>query len=385
MRTRPLYAEIFLVAFGVILLEISYTRDLLVQALLLLHVPDRRHRVARMGSGGVFTAISPRFRRVGLDRIIPGACMARGSSVFIGYFAIALIQLNSTGLPSDLRRGSQAARHHASASSCRFSSAGVVIASVFAEDPGRIHRLYFADLLGAGVACALVVPLIGWLTPPGLRVLERPGFRRSPVCRSPGAIFAAASRSAFRSPLALLVGILQPDPAARARPGRLKTMSPQRGGRRQVSLLSVESGLSHRRDGIAGSDACASSTTTASSARPCSSSTATSRRSPRKFERDSRSYPFALAKRDPKVLIIGAAGGHEVLASLYFGAAHVTGVELNPATYSLLTTHFADYTGHIAKPREGDAGERRGPLVPQARRRASTTSSGSSRPTAMPP
>src|SRR5262249_7132028 len=35
------------------------------------------------------------------------------------------------------------------------------------------------------------------------------------------------------------------------------------------------------------------------------------------------------------------------LAGLYFGASHVTGVELNPVTYSLLTTHFADYSGHL--------------------------------------
>ena len=39
--------------------------------------------------------------------------------------------------------------------------------------------------------------------------------------------------------------------------------------------------------------------------------------------------------RKARVLVIGAAGGHEVLASLYFGASHVTAVELNPATVEL--------------------------------------------------
>jgi len=47
--------------------------------------------------------------------------------------------------------------------------------------------------------------------------------------------------------------------------------------------------------------------------------------------------------------VIGAAGGHELLASLYFGAEHVTGVELNPVTISLVREHFADYVGRIAE------------------------------------
>jgi hypothetical protein len=53
--------------------------------------------------------------------------------------------------------------------------------------------------------------------------------------------------------------------------------------------------------------------------------------------------------KHPKVLIIGAAGGHEIVASLFFDAGHVTGVELNPVTYSLLTNVFADVTGHLAE------------------------------------
>ena len=45
---------------------------------------------------------------------------------------------------------------------------------------------------------------------------------------------------------------------------------------------------------------------------------------------------------------MGSAGGNEILSSLWFGASAITGIELNPVTISLLTTHFADFTGHIA-------------------------------------
>ena len=39
---------------------------------------------------------------------------------------------------------------------------------------------------------------------------------------------------------------------------------------------------------------------------------------------DIRSKPFSVLGKDPRVLIIGAAGGHEILASLYFGAGSIT-------------------------------------------------------------
>jgi spermidine synthase len=66
------------------------------------------------------------------------------------------------------------------------------------------------------------------------------------------------------------------------------------------------------------------------------------------FETNERSYPFRLLAPDPKVAIIGSAGGYEILVSLYFGASHVTGIELNPVTVDLLRNRFADYTGRIA-------------------------------------
>jgi hypothetical protein len=68
------------------------------------------------------------------------------------------------------------------------------------------------------------------------------------------------------------------------------------------------------------------------------------------FGADPRAIPFAVTKTAPKnEAIIGAAGGHEVLASLWFGAKHVDAVELNPVTYSLVKTTFANFDGHLAQ------------------------------------
>ena len=49
------------------------------------------------------------------------------------------------------------------------------------------------------------------------------------------------------------------------------------------------------------------------------------------------------------MLIIGAAGGNEILASLHFGAGSIDAIELNPVTHSLVTGRFAEYTGYLAE------------------------------------
>ena len=41
-----------------------------------------------------------------------------------------------------------------------------MIATLFARQSDQIGRLYFADLVGAGIACAVVVSFISWIGPP---------------------------------------------------------------------------------------------------------------------------------------------------------------------------------------------------------------------------
>ena len=49
------------------------------------------------------------------------------------------------------------------------------------------------------------------------------------------------------------------------------------------------------------------------------------------------------------MLIIGAAGGNEIQASLFYGAGQIDAVELNPVTVSLLRGEFADYSGNLTE------------------------------------
>src|SRR5258708_155887 len=53
----------------------------------------------------------------------------------------------------------------------------------------------------------------------------------------------------------------------------------------------------------------------------------------------------------PRVVVIGVGGGFDVLNALFFGAAEVTGVEVNGATVAILTQSHRDYFKWVGDPR----------------------------------
>ena len=56
--------------------------------------------------------------------------------------------------------------------------------------------------------------------------------------------------------------------------------------------------------------------------------------------------PYHLVKR-PRVLILGAGGGADVLLALYHAASHVDAVELDPEFVRLVKETYADFAGHL--------------------------------------
>jgi spermidine synthase len=54
-----------------------------------------------------------------------------------------------------------------------------------------------------------------------------------------------------------------------------------------------------------------------------------------------------LAQKPNDVAIVGVGGGRDVLSALFFGAQKITGIEINPAIFEVLTDKFADFSGHL--------------------------------------
>lgn len=344
---RGWYVDVFAVALAAIVLEISYTRIFSFKLYYYFTYLVIGLALLGLGTGGVLVAVLSRLRAMAPSRLVALCCLFGSAFVAFGYLVIAETGLNAFQLtmqwiePLKLLLVSLVLF-------APFLAVGIVLAAIFGMYPQSIDRLYCADLLGAGLGCAAAVPLISWLTPPGCVMLAGALLAGAGLhaARRDGSALAGGNLAIGAVCLAALVfHSALPDPVTDS----VKTLAKNREDGTPI-LFSRWSSV-FRVDVTPGPDRAAGFYIINHDGNWGSVMHAFDGdvRSLDRFERDPRSFPFRVAGPDPDVLIIGAAGGHELLASLYFGARHATGVELNPVTVSLLTTHFADYSGRLAE------------------------------------
>ncbi len=348
---RRVQLETFLLALGVILLEVSYTRVFSFKLVYYFTYLVIGVALLGLGSGGVLVALSERLRRASVEQVII-ACAAIASLGALTSYALAvLVPLHLLHMVMFFARGervfpAQEAIKLAvvvSAVFVPFLAAGIALAKIFASETEHIAKLYFADLVGAALGCALVIPALVFLTPPGtvflsaailgaagLRFAARAGASRLVVV---AAVVALAS-------VAVVVADRFPDPVRdRVKGGaRVEAQFSAWSPVFRVDVVPVPSTSPETKflvhDGLIGSSILGWDGDVASLGR---------------YDRSDRSFPFRLLAPGPRVAIVGSAGGNEILASLRLGASEITGIELNPVTISLLTDHFADFTGHLTE------------------------------------
>ncbi len=346
----PRWLALLLVSLAGLLLEVGYTRIVgyklwyyytyLVIGLSLLGI----------GSGAILVAIWEPMRRWATERIIAVCSVAGAVSIALGYLAIARLPIDTLAIWD-----------YGSASSFRnlgllaliclllfasFIALGVILATVLGRAGEGVGRLYFADLVGAGLGCLLAIPLIVRLGPPAVVMVAALVFAVVGMLSSPlrTRTFVVGSLAAITLVAVVAGRGVLPDVQNEA--GKLDGDDPgiQYSDWGPVFRVDVTGPLPPARvgenrmlvhDGNPGSglwpfDGDLSSLT--------------------HYDRDPRAIPFAVLDGAPgRELIIGSAGGNEILASLYFGSKDIEAVELNPVTVSLLRDQFADYTGHLTE------------------------------------
>lgn len=341
VRSRHTVA-IFLVSLAGLLLEVGYTRIIsyklwyyytyLVIGLALLGI----------GSGGIFVVVVPRLRRAATDSILAVCSLVGAVIIAVGYLVVARIPIDTVRIWV-----------YGSASSYKnlgvlafvcfvlfasFIALGIIVATLLGRAGDRVGGLYFADLLGAGLGCLCAIPLIVSLGPPEVIMLSAlifasVGLASLPRSRVP-AVVAGVVLVAVLAPFATgRFGL--PDVRTEETKGRNDNAAYSAWGpvfRVDVVPVSPKASLLLH-DGTLGS---------AMYKYNGDPSTLT------RYKSDPRALPFRTLGAPPdEELIIGSAAGNEILASRYFGARHIDAVELNPVTVSLLTDHFADYSGHL--------------------------------------
>ncbi len=336
--------EIFLISLAAIVLEVSYTRVFSFKLAYYFTYLIIGIALLGLGAGAVAVSTFPGLRARGPERTVALCGVAGAVAVLLSYLVVAYLQVNAVDMVKAISSGetaifwSEAGKLGFLCFSLftPFLAVGVAIAVILSGDAARINQLYFSDLVGAGLGCALVVPLMNLLSPPGCVALAGMilGVAAIRYARWPGLVAAALLSIGVMAP-----GIL-PDPV----PDSIKTLSPQKQNMRtlysewnpvfRVDALEFHQGLimlAH--DGMWGSVIPRFAGKLATK---------------EYYEKEIRGLPFALLPPGPDVLIIGSAGGNEIVASVRYEASRIRGVELNPVTISLLTEVFAEWTGGVA-------------------------------------
>jgi len=330
----------FVIGFVSLTLEIAYTRVISFKLFYYYTYFVIGLALLGLGAASAFTALSNRLRMQDPVRLVQRVAPVAGLIGVVGYAVVSR-------LPTDVNliwTGSRAAAVWqlvlllvlSISLTGVFFAVGLLFASLVVSQAAEMRRLYFWDLSGAALGCLLAVPLQATIGPPAMILISMV------VLAALGLVVTLMDGRRWlpTAGVVLVVGLVA------IACGQLKVLADQTKTLRDADKVeagdwgpvfrvdAVDLGdlkvLHH--DGLWGSSIWRYDGTPATTAR---------------FDNDNRQIPFAALPKGPSVLIIGAAGGNEIMGALTYGASHIDAVELNPVTANLLRHDFYEYSGKI--------------------------------------
>lgn len=343
-RSRSFLAELGAFSFAGLLLEVGYTRLLSFKFYYPFAFLALGLAMLGIAAGAACAALANAWPRRRLEPLLAATGLAGSLAVGAGHFVVARLPFDTSQLWTGVAEPAKLLALGV-ALAAGFAAVGLATGLLFARRPAPLHRLYAADLAGAALGALAAVALLAGLGPPA-------SIQLAGVVLA-GAGLAAARGSAARWLRASLGAAALLLAAPLAAPGLLPETQPDRFAKH----LAVGGGSELTRWGpIFRVDV----------SRPLDAEDAfravlqdglwaatlvrfDGRAASREhFESDPRSFPFAVLGTPPReVAVLGAAAGHEIVASLRFGAHRVSAVELDAVTLSLLTGEYAGYTGNL--------------------------------------
>jgi SAM-dependent methyltransferase len=313
------------------------------------------------GAAGVFVAICQRTLLPRFEAVFVGAAAAFGVTALATFLLAQRVAFNPLEMLWDPAQPLRLLAIYALLS-IPFLCAATCICLSFARFAFEPHRIYSYDILGAGVGCLAILGALFVTTPP--RALQWIGAL--------GLLAAALAGYSFRMrrhwvPAALLAGaaVLAFGPAAPwtvLHPSSYKDLSQTLviPGTRVVAERSnpiglitiVESPLIPFRHAPGMS---LNSTVEpppqlgvyTDGDGPVALTHYDGQRAPLAYlDALTSALPYHLLER-PRVLVLGAGAGGDVLQAIYQGAREIDAVELNPEIVDLVANRFADYSGGI--------------------------------------
>ncbi len=331
----------FVIGFVSLTLEIAYTRVISFKLFYYYTYFVIGLALLGLGAASAFTSLSNRLRSVDTVRLVQRIAPLAAVAGVVGYAVVARlatdVNLIWTGSLRQALWQLMLLLVLSVSITGVFFAVGVLFASLVVNQAAHMRRLYFWDLAGAAAGCLVAVPLESTIGPPAMILgsLVLLALLGLGMVLAEGRQWVATAVSvAAVALLALACGQLE------VRTDATKTLKDTDtvaagdwGAVFRVDAVDLGDLKVLHHDGLWGSSIWRYDGTPATTSR---------------FDTDIRQVPFAaLANDAPSVLIIGAAGGNEIMASLTYGAGHVDAVELNPVTVNMLRNTFADYSGHV--------------------------------------
>lgn len=236
-----------------------------------------------------------------------------------------------------------------------FAFAGFCLSIVLKHFAGQVSRIYFMDLMGAGLGCILLIPaldLLGGITTVILIAILAclaamvfawaAGHRRQVyLAATVGLVlvaFAALNANAHILRIRFAKGLAENEPVYE------KWNSFSRVAVFPVNVSQKKTNDPHEPTSPPSLDRMVIDIDAGASTVMTRFDGDFSPLEPLKLE--IASAPYHLTPKR-KVLIIGSGGGNDVLIALLFGSQSITAVEMNPIMFEIVNERFADFSGHL--------------------------------------
>jgi hypothetical protein len=348
---KSYFAGIFLISLATLLLEFSMTRVLSVS--LWYHFAFMIISVALLGFGvsGVVITMSKKLQAVKTDKLLAVLAMCFGISVILCFIIINIIPFDPFSLFSDSMQFIYLPLYYL-VITIPFFFSGLIISILLSKFSKDVSKLYFYDLLGAGLSCfafVLLMPAFGgngimtFIAAFGFLASMIFGFKNHKVIVilsfvMMGIGFSFLINKDERLPIRVTSNkifgnyiLSRPD---------LKVFS----GWNSISKIDV---LKEEESSPDGYDV--------QTAFIDDGNASTNIPNVKRFPllnkpADASNLAFACGKDSiDRVFVLGSGGGGEILVSLYHNANEVIGVEINGLLNELISDKLAYWTGPLIK------------------------------------
>jgi spermidine synthase len=356
-----LYAGLGLSAFGVLLLEITLTR--IFSFTIWYHFAYLTISIALLGFGaaGSVLAAFPGLLERGERRLLAWSALGAAIAVFLTLFVVSEVPLDPMKVLAERSQLGTLFLYYI-AVTVPFFFAGICVSGTLALASRAVSRLYFADLVGAALACSVAVAAIWLVGTPAAALLASVSFAAAAVS------FAAGQGRRATLPAAAALGLLSLGAAPAAswfdfRPNGSKFLAMFLATEGTEHVFSrwtpinrvdfvklADPDGSYARDGISphydgpkprfgmvayDGDSCAVMYNW--NGEPGQVEL---------FRHHILRAPYVLLER-PHALLIGIGGGADILNGIVNGASSIVGVEINPVTVEIGKKLLADWNGNV--------------------------------------